>query len=87
MQCRSSQHCSNREDDYGGLVCAGFGSNRYIGNEAARQRYNISCDFGETKLFQRRRSMKTRLSIFLIVIALIAGMVSCGGGVTMMRVR
>jgi hypothetical protein len=41
----------------------------------------MSHDFGETKLFQRRRSIKKRLSIFLITVALIAGMVACGGGV------
>jgi hypothetical protein len=42
--------------------------------------HTMSHDFGETKLFQRRRSMKKRLSIFLITVALIAGMVGCGGG-------
>jgi len=40
----------------------------------------MSHDFRETKLFQRRRSMEKRLSIFLITVALIAGMVGCGGG-------
>ena len=39
--------------------------------------HTMSHDFGETKLFQRRRSMKKRLSIFLVTVALIAGMVGC----------
>jgi hypothetical protein len=39
----------------------------------------MSYDLGEAKLFQTRLSTHKRLGVFLIIVALIAGMTGCGG--------